>query len=115
MTQKPRSKARQLRQAMSLPEVLLWRELKGKAAGVRFRRQHPVGGYILDFYCPAVKLAIEIDGISHDFGDQPERDALRDSWLVQQGIEVVRYAAADVLRDPVAVADSIRTICGDRG
>jgi very-short-patch-repair endonuclease len=100
---------------MSLPEVLLWRELRRKAAGVRFRRQHPVGPYILDFYCPEAKLVIEIDGTSHDMGGRPQRDDARDRWLAEQGLRVQRIAAAVVLKDPVAVADTIRRLCEERG
>lgn len=62
---------------MSLPEVLLWRILRQRQTGFRFRRQHPIGTWVLDFYCPEAKLGIEIDGISHDMGDGPERDARR--------------------------------------
>src|SRR5260370_33825496 len=57
-------RARQLRQQMSLPEVVLWQALrKARFAGLRIRRQHPIGPYILDFYCPAARLAIEVDGL----------------------------------------------------
>jgi hypothetical protein len=59
-------KARKLRKALSLPEGLLWRELRRKAGGVKFRNQHPVGPYVIDFYCAAAKLGFEIDGIAHD-------------------------------------------------
>lgn len=72
------AKARQLRRDMSLPERLLWRELRGKPAGLKFRRQHPVGPYVIDFYCASAKLGIEIDGIAHDMGERPERDMRRD-------------------------------------
>ncbi|ATE66599.1 endonuclease domain-containing protein [Rhizorhabdus dicambivorans] len=100
---------------MSLPEVLLRQELRKKAAGARFRRQHPMGPYILDFYCAEAKLVIEVDGISHDMGDRAERDEARDAWLKEQGLKVHRISAKDVLRDPVAVADSIRRLCEERG
>jgi very-short-patch-repair endonuclease len=64
---------------------------------LRFRRQHPVGPYILDFYCPSARLAIEIDGTAHDFGDRPQRDDARDAWLVAKGIGTLRIPAADVM------------------
>jgi very-short-patch-repair endonuclease len=58
--------ARDLRAATSLPEGLLWRCLRGRRLeGLRFRRQHPAGPYVLDFYCPALRLAVEIDGDTH--------------------------------------------------
>ena len=76
--------ARRLRRELSLPEKLLWVRLRG--AEVRFRRQHPLGPYVLDFYCAAAKLAIEVDGAAHDFGDRPRRDDIRIKWLERQGI-----------------------------
>jgi very-short-patch-repair endonuclease len=99
---------------MSLPEVLLWRILRQRQAGFRFRRQHPIGVWVVDFYCPEAKLAIEIDGISHDMGDRPERDVRRDAWIAEQGIEVVRFPASTVLNDVIAVAESIAGICRER-
>ena len=100
-------RARQLRQHMSLPEVMLWQILRKKPLGIKFRRQHPFGSYILDFYCASAKLAIEIDGQSHDMGDRPERDVRRDMFLRQRGIAVVRIAASDILDDVEDIADQI--------
>jgi very-short-patch-repair endonuclease len=100
-------KARTLRREMSLPEVLLWRLLRQKPSGVKFRRQYPAGPYVLDFYAPDAKLGIEIDGIAHDMGDRPERDLRRDAWLAAQGFTIVRIAARDVLEDVEGVASSI--------
>ena len=108
------AKARRLRANMSLPEVLLWRFLRKQPLGVKFRRQHPVGEYVLDFYCPAAKLGIEIDGIAHDMGDRPERDVLRDHWLAERGIEIRRIPAKDVLRSVEEVAYSIVIFCRER-
>ena len=65
------SKARKLRRAMSPPEAILWNVLRTRPADLTFRRQHPVGRYILDFYCPGARLAIEEDGVGHDMGDRP--------------------------------------------
>lgn len=104
-------RARKLRAEMSFPEVLLWQELRRKAGEVRFRRQHPVGRYILDFYVASIRLAIEIDGEVHDMGDRPDQDIARDEWLRGQGIEVVRIPASEVLRDVNDVADSIVRYC----
>ena len=104
-------KARLLRDNLSLPEALLWRLLKGSPEGVHFRSQHPVGDYILDFYCAKAKVAFEIDGIAHNMGDRPERDAVRHAWLQEQGIEVVRIPAIEVLKSPEAVAESLVRYC----
>lgn len=59
-------KARQLRKTMSKPEIMVWQQLRKKPLGIKFRRQHPIGSYIVDFYCPSAKLAIEVDGMAHD-------------------------------------------------
>lgn len=94
-------RARRLRRAMTLPEGLLWRELRGQP--LRFRNQHGAGRYTLDFFCAPANLAIEVDGAYHDRGDWPERDAARDRWLAEQGVAVLRVPAAEVLRDVEAV------------
>jgi very-short-patch-repair endonuclease len=100
-------RARKLRKEMSLPEVLLWNLLRGQPQGVKFRRQHPSGELGIDFYCSDAKLVIEIDGISHDMVDRPQRDIRRDAWLKSEGLDTVRIPATDVLKDVTAVADSI--------
>jgi very-short-patch-repair endonuclease len=93
-------RARALRRAMTLPEVLLWQALRGgQVGGLRFRRQHPIGSYVLDFYCPALRLAVEIDGAAHDIPAQASHDLRRDAWLAAQGIRVLRVPAADVLSE----------------
>jgi very-short-patch-repair endonuclease len=104
--------ARRLRSDMSLPEVLLWRQLRARPGGFKFRRQHPVGAFIADFYCDAADVIIEVDGIAHDMGDGPTHDAKRDAWLSRAGKRVVRIAARDVLVDPVAVVNSIVMLLG---
>jgi very-short-patch-repair endonuclease len=94
------NRARELRREMSLPEVVLWQTLrKGGLAGLRFRRQHPIGPYILDFYCPSARLAVEVDGLSHDNAAQVRHDEKREAWLAERGVTVLRVRAGDVLRD----------------
>ncbi len=91
-------RARTLRREMTLPEVVLWQALRGRRLkGLRFRRQHPVGQYILDFYCPSARLAVEVDGMAHDFVEQAVHDARRDAWLSERGVRVLRFQARDVL------------------
>ena len=90
---------------MSLPEVLLWRELRGKQP--KFRRQVPIAGYIADFACAEVRLIIEVDGFAHDTGDRPARDEKRTRILEGEVWCVMRIAAQRVLNDPVAAADAI--------
>ena len=96
---------------MSLPEVLLWQRLRCEPEGVKFRRQDSIGDYCLDFYVARLKLAIEIDGIAHDMGDRPERDVERDAFLRDEGIEVARIPAADVLRSPEDGAEMLVRCC----
>jgi very-short-patch-repair endonuclease len=86
---------------MSLPEVLLWQRIRGRG----FRRQHPIGPFILDFYCSRIRLAIEVDGLQHDA--RTDQDARRDTRLQQFGIRTLRIPASDVLRDPDAAAEHI--------
>jgi very-short-patch-repair endonuclease len=97
---------------MSLPEVLLWQRFKG--AGVGIRKQHPCGPFVVDFYCPPAKLVIEIDGIAHDMGDRPERDEMRVRWLQDQGYEVLRVPAAEVLANVDEAARAIVAACRAR-
>jgi len=98
---------------MSLPEIILWDALRRKKLqGLHFRRQHPSGRYVLDFYCHTLKLAVEIDGDGHSLGDQPMKDATRDAWLQSQGIRTLRLSAGLVLDD---VDDAVRTITSFAG
>ena len=104
--------ARGLRREMSLPEVMLWQRLRGRPGGVKFRRQHPVGRFVADFYAPDVRLIVEVDGLAHDF--RVERDAVRDAWLRGQGFVVVRVAASDVLKDVDAVVAGVVALVTSR-
>jgi very-short-patch-repair endonuclease len=106
-------RARQLRRTMSLPEVLLWCELR-KVPGLHFRKQHGAGGYVLDFFCARANLAIEVDGFAHDTGDRPARDIVRDAWLARHRIDTLRIAAREVLADPGRVAEGIVALALDR-
>jgi very-short-patch-repair endonuclease len=108
-----RDRARRLRGEMDLPEILLWRRLRARQLnGLHFRRQHPVGPYILDFYCDKAKLAVEIDGYSHNVADRPAHDTRRDAWLAKRGVTTLRIAARDVLR---AKEDVLATIMAAAG
>jgi very-short-patch-repair endonuclease len=104
-------KARALRRDMTLPEGLLWQVLRSRPEGFKFRRQHPFGRCIVDFYCPSGHLVIEIDGVSHDMGDRPERDRRRDMWPKGQGLRVIRFAASDVMKDLESVVTAILLAC----
>ncbi|MEZ5787635.1 MAG: endonuclease domain-containing protein [Xanthobacteraceae bacterium] len=101
-------KARRLRRNLSLPEARLWRCLKARVPGRPvFQRQHPVGPYVIDFYCAKARLAIEVDGLAHDLANRPARDLLRDSQLTARGITVLRIPAADLIKRLDETADAI--------
>ncbi|MEJ0064477.1 MAG: endonuclease domain-containing protein [Caulobacteraceae bacterium] len=71
-----------MRKNLTPPEARLWQALRGRALdGLKFRRQHPIGPFILDFYCVSARLAVEVDGSVHTLGDNPARDDSRDLWL----------------------------------
>lgn len=95
---------------MTLPEVLLWQRLRGQATGLKFRRQHPVGSYIADFYCSSLRLVIEVDGEAHNRGDQPQRDEYRDAFMQQNGYRVVRISASEIMKDAASVAERIASL-----
>jgi very-short-patch-repair endonuclease len=100
--------ARSLRDNMTPAETLLWSALRNKQLlGLRFRRQHAVGNFILDFYCPAHKLVIEVDGSVHD--DRQIEDALRTQKLEQHNYQVLRFHNEEILHDLTQVLQSITT------
>jgi len=102
-------RARILRRKLTLPEGLLWIALRGRRLdGIRFRRQHPVGPYILDFYCEDASLAVEVDGRGREHPDQMAHDLRRTAWLNQRGIDVYRIAARDVLGNLEGVLTGIK-------
>jgi very-short-patch-repair endonuclease len=92
---------------MTEPERLLWAMLRGSQLKLRFRRQHPIGSYVLDFYCASARLCVEVDGPVHAEPDQRAHDAQRDRWLEAQGVRVLRVPAADVSARPAAVIAAI--------
>ena len=106
--------ARRLRREMGLPEVLLWQALRSRPHGLKFRRQHPVGGYVADFTCLSARLLIEVDGEVHGRGDQPRVDSLRRADLERTGFRVLRIAARDVLDNIDGVVRMIVARCESR-
>ena len=100
-----RQRSRILRRTMTRPEQTLWSLLRRKNQGWHFRRQHPVGPYILDFYCAALRLCVEVDGPAHV--EQAERDARRTAGLNKKGITVLRFSADDVETRSAAVIAAI--------
>ena len=107
-------RARRLRRRMSPPEVALWQHLRTRPGGFKFRRQHPLGPYTLDFYCREAAVAIEVDGHAHDMGGNPARDMRRDAWVADQGIVTLRFLADDVRHALEAVTVQIEVVCASR-
>ncbi|WVK99814.1 DUF559 domain-containing protein [Cyanobacterium sp. Dongsha4] len=98
-----------LRNNATSAEILLWKALQGKQLdGFKFRRQHSIGNYILDFFCPSVSLAIELDGESHYTPEAQEYDRIRDNFLTNVGIRVIRYHNHDVFDNLTGVLEDIR-------
>lgn len=102
--------ARRLRQNPTPAEAVLWRRLKGKALGVKFRRQHPIMGWIADFYCPKARLVIEVDGPSHSSDEAQVDDAYRDWVMETKGIVVFRITNEQVLEATDRTIETIRSI-----
>ncbi len=103
------SYARRLRHGPTDAETRLWWRLRGKRLGVRFRRQHPIGGYIVDFYCPHARLVIELDGGGHASEEQRRSDERRDRELRGRGLTVLRLWNPDVVERMDAVLEAIWT------
>ncbi|HJU70496.1 MAG TPA: endonuclease domain-containing protein [Paucimonas sp.] len=101
-----RTWAREMRSGMSDAEALLWKLLRNRRlAGAKFRRQHPIGRYILDFYCAERKLCIELDGGQH--GEAVAYDQRRDQWLRGQGIQILRFWNNQMLMETEGVLEMI--------
>ena len=104
-----KQKRRDLRNDLTSAEATMWRYLKhSKLDGRKFRRQHSVGDYILDFYCPSEKLAVELDGSSHDDDAAQSYDELRTVFLNRVGIKVIRFQNDEVFDFEELICDEIR-------
>lgn len=77
-------------------EKLLWEELRGNKLGHKFKRQHSVGGYILDFFCPTKRLIVEIDGSIHDVESQKKYDQTRDIFFQELGYGILRLNTSEI-------------------
>ena len=106
-----RQRAKELRWQMTPAELALWDRLRNKQlCGLKFRRQHPLHHFILDFYCHAHQLVIEVDGGIHQ--QQRDYDESRTEWLTQRGFKVTRFTNEEVLNDIETVLQQIATVCG---
>ena len=101
-------RARQLRQDETWAEKLMWRWLRDRRfCAYKFRRQHPVGIYVLDFFCEEARLSIELDGAQHGFPDQQKHDAARAAYLTALGIKELRFWNSHLRRNQQSIRDTI--------
>jgi very-short-patch-repair endonuclease len=105
------ARAREMRQPQTPAETMLWGALRNRQTGYKFRRQHPVERFIVDFYCAEAKLLIEVDGESHLDPKQKEYDEARTEYLEELGYRVIRFTNDDVKSSIHTVAAEIlRTV-----
>ena len=100
-----------MRGRQSDAETKIWWLVRNRNLGVKFRRQHPIERFVLDFYCPELRLAIEVDGRGHLEAEGLARDAARTNALRERGIRVVRFTNVEVLMEYEAVAEAIWLAC----
>jgi very-short-patch-repair endonuclease len=111
-----RAFARALRREMTLPEVVLWQVLRGRRLqGLKFRRQHALGPFILDFYCDEARLAVEVDGALHADQGSGQYDAERDAYVARYGVRTLRLSATVVLKDMTSACEAILAAVADAG
>jgi very-short-patch-repair endonuclease len=107
------ARARELRRPMTPQEAKLWSRLRGKQLyGIKFRRQHPIFRFVLDFFCYQHQLVIEIDGGHHADPDQQNYDEARTEWLEEHGMRVIRFTNRDIDTNIEGVLQEIARQCG---
>jgi very-short-patch-repair endonuclease len=116
--QQQKLQRQQLRANMPMPEKILWAKIRNQQLGVKFRRQHGIGRYIVDFYCPEYALVIELDGDSHYQDDAQEYDTIRDEFMRSIDLQVLRFTNIDVMNNLESVVMKIceknkKVVCKD--
>ncbi|MGA9364763.1 MAG: DUF559 domain-containing protein [Bacteroidota bacterium] len=101
-------RAKALRKNMTTAERKLWSLVRRNQLGLHFRRQAPLGSFIVDFYCPAAKLVLELDGIHHDLSDEKDYDRLREEHLKARGVKVIRFKNNEILMSTSSVLAEIQ-------
>lgn len=102
------SRRKDLRNNSTPEEILLWLQLKNSKLGFKFRRQHSIGGYIVDFYCPLKKLVVEIDGPQHFTKESKEYDKIRTNFFGGLDIKVIRFTNEKINKDIFTVIQKIK-------
>lgn len=103
-----KSLRKKLRNNLGLPEIILWDQLKSSKIGNKFRRQYGVGKYVLDFYCPQIRLGIELDGESHNNDKAYLKDIERQKVIESFGIKVLHFLNKEVLKNLDGVIEEIK-------
>ncbi len=109
--QKNKTLRQKLRHQLTKGEIILWKYLQYDQLGYRFRRQHGIGRYVADFYCPKLKLVIEIDGYSHLDEEAFKNDQTRQNYLENLGLTVLRYTSEEIFNNTKQVIEQIYYIC----
>lgn len=103
---------KELRNNLTKGEVILWLYLKGKQlGGFKFRRQHGIHGYVVDFYCPEIKLAVEVDGVTHNFEEVFEKDQRRQAVIEKEGVVFKRYQSDAIFNRLDQTLDDLYQTC----
>ena len=105
---------RNLRKQEVGAEKILWSRLRNKQQEFRFRRQYGIGKYIIDFYCPKLKIALEIDGATHSEDEEIKNDLAREKFLNRFGVKIRRYTNNDVYNSLESVLTDIHEFCLER-
>ncbi|MEK7625434.1 MAG: endonuclease domain-containing protein [Patescibacteria group bacterium] len=108
-----KNRRQELRNNMTVPEKILWKWIRNEQLGHKFRRQHGIGKFAADFYCPELKLVIEVDGRIHGEAAVAEKDKNRDEVMLKSGLKIKRFTANDVNNNLEWVLEDLRKCCGE--
>jgi very-short-patch-repair endonuclease len=113
-SERAKGRALELRKRQTPPEGILWSRLRAqRVAGLKFRRQCPLGEYVADFYCHEASLIVEVDGLRH-WAERRETDRRRDAWMAERGIETLRISVSSISKDVDSVVSLIRNVGVER-
>ncbi|MEK7081133.1 MAG: endonuclease domain-containing protein [Patescibacteria group bacterium] len=106
--EKLKDRRRELRKRSTKEEEMLWLKIRNNKLGYKFKRQHSIGGYILDFYCSEARLIIEIDGASHNTKEAREYDKIRDEYFSELGYTTIRFLNEEIKNKMEKVVNKIK-------
>ncbi len=114
-TKRTEQNAKALRKSLTPTEELFWKIVRNRnLLGLKFRRQHPIGPFIADFYCHELKLVVEIDGDVHELEDVKQRDAQRENYIRELGLKVLRFQNDDVFKNAHLIEEALQAVIGER-